>query len=113
MKRAIENIAAYSIDEFISKNNDRIIILDVRSEREYLEGHIRNAINIPFDRAKAGGAGLRGPRLLCVHLTPGPLSLQQPAQPQRPSSPAVSPRRTSLGQPAPPPVRCWPLAPPV
>ena len=50
MKRAIENIAAYSIDEFISKNNDRIIILDVRSEREYLEGHIRNAINIPFDR---------------------------------------------------------------
>ena len=63
--------------------------------------------------AKAGGAGLRGPRLFCVHLTPGPLSLQQPAQPQRPSSPAVSPRRTSLGQPAPPPVRCWPLAPPV
>ena len=50
MKRAIENIAAYSIDEFISKNNDRIIILDVRSEREYLEGHIRNAINIPFEK---------------------------------------------------------------
>ncbi len=30
------------------KNNENIILLDVRSPQEYKEGHLKNAINIPI-----------------------------------------------------------------
>lgn len=76
MKRAIENIAAYSIDEFISKNNDRIIILDVRSEREYLEGHIRNAINIPFDRVLKEEININNDKIVLVYCSRGGRSMR-------------------------------------
>lgn len=76
MKRAIENIAAYSIDEFISKNNDRIIILDVRSEREYLEGHIRNAINIPFDRVLKEEININNDKIVLVYCSRGGRSMK-------------------------------------
>ena len=75
-KRAIENIAAYSIDEFISKNNDRIIILDVRSEREYLEGHIRNAINIPFDRVLKEEININNDKIVLVYCSRGGRSMR-------------------------------------
>jgi rhodanese-related sulfurtransferase len=32
----------------IIKNNDNVIILDVRSPQEYEEGHINGAINLPL-----------------------------------------------------------------
>ena len=35
------------LDEIIEKNN--YIIVDVRTEEEYNESHIKNAINIPYD----------------------------------------------------------------
>lgn len=76
MKRAIENIAAYSIDEFMSKNNDRIIILDVRSEREYLEGHIRNAINIPFDRVLKEEININNDKIVLVYCSRGGRSMR-------------------------------------
>ena len=76
MKRAIENIAAYSIDEFMSKNNDRIIILDVRSEREYLEGHIRNAINIPFDRVLKAEININNDKIVLVYCSRGGRSMK-------------------------------------
>lgn len=76
MKRAIENIAAYSIDEFMSKNNDRIIILDVRSEREYLEGHIRNAINIPFDRVLKEEININNDKIVLVYCSRGGRSMK-------------------------------------
>lgn len=76
MKRAIENIAAYSIDEFISKNNDRIIILDVRSEREYLKGHIRNAINIPFDRVLKEEINVNNDMIVLVYCSRGGRSMR-------------------------------------
>lgn len=76
MKRAIENIAAYSIDAFMSKNNDRIIILDVRSEREYLEGHIRNAINIPFDRVLKEEININNDKIVLVYCSRGGRSMK-------------------------------------
>ena len=76
MKRAIENIAAYSIDQFMSKNNDRIIILDVRSEREYLEGHIRNAINIPFDRVLKEEININNDKIVLVYCSRGGRSMR-------------------------------------
>ena len=76
MKRAIENIAAYSIDAFMSKNNDRIIILDVRSEREYLEGHIRNAINIPFDRVLKEEININNDKIVLVYCSRGGRSMR-------------------------------------
>lgn len=48
MRYEIVNIASYEIDDFIKKNFN-ILIVDVRSYREYKAGHIRGAVNIPYD----------------------------------------------------------------
>ena len=33
-------------------NNDKITIIDVRTAQEYNEGHLKNAINIPYDEIR-------------------------------------------------------------
>lgn len=43
-----ETISAAQIDRYI--RNKRALIIDVRTNREYEEGHIENAINIPFEK---------------------------------------------------------------
>ena len=35
--------------EDIKKERDDIVIIDVRTKEEYLEGHVVNSINIPYD----------------------------------------------------------------
>lgn len=35
-------------------NNDDLTVLDVRSEREYLDGHINSAVLLPYKKAKKG-----------------------------------------------------------
>ena len=39
------------INEMI-KNNNKVVILDVRSRQEYKEGHLNGAINIPLSEIK-------------------------------------------------------------
>jgi rhodanese-related sulfurtransferase len=60
----------------MSKNNDRIIILDVRSEREYLEGHIRNAINIPFDGVLKEEININNDKIVLVYCSRGGRSMR-------------------------------------
>ena len=44
--RSKENLTKDEVYEMI-RNNDNVILLDVRSPQEYEEGHMQNAINIP------------------------------------------------------------------
>lgn len=44
----IEKIAAIEIDKFVG-NND-VIIVDVRSAKEFMKRHITGAVNIPGDQ---------------------------------------------------------------
>ena len=37
------------LEESIRKTDQNLILLDVRTESEFDDGHIRNAINIPHD----------------------------------------------------------------
>jgi rhodanese-related sulfurtransferase len=45
-----ENCIALDILKQKLKNKNEIIIIDVRSNEEYIEKHIPNAINIPLDK---------------------------------------------------------------
>lgn len=49
LKRFLRNIESYEItvDDLKQKQLQGAIIVDVRSEQEYKEGHIEGAINIP------------------------------------------------------------------
>ncbi|MBR0426753.1 MAG: rhodanese-like domain-containing protein [Clostridia bacterium] len=48
------NMESYEInmDELINKQNQGAIIVDVRSSQEYNEGHLLEAINIPYYEIK-------------------------------------------------------------
>ena len=46
-KQIYEQITADEAHEMISKKD--VIILDVREDNEFNQGHLENAINIPFD----------------------------------------------------------------
>ena len=43
-----ENINWVMLDEYIERKN--ILIIDVRQENEFKEGHIKYAVNIPYDK---------------------------------------------------------------
>lgn len=43
-----ENINWVMLDEYIERKN--ILIIDVRQEDEFKEGHIKYAVNIPYDK---------------------------------------------------------------
>lgn len=52
-KEESQIVTTISVDEFYkmveeSKNNKNIVIIDLRTENEYNNGHIENAINIDF-----------------------------------------------------------------
>ncbi len=51
LKYAYNKISAEQANVLISKNED-LTILDVRKENEYLEGHLSNALLMPFDVVK-------------------------------------------------------------
>ena len=46
----LEPISADMIDFYIGRPN--IVIIDLRPEEEYSHGHIRGAVNIPYDDAE-------------------------------------------------------------
>ena len=44
----VEKISTSEVKEIIDNNNEDYIIVDVREEYEYNEGHLPNAVNIPL-----------------------------------------------------------------
>ena len=76
MNAKIESIAAYDLDMFLSRNKDKLIIWDVRSEKEYMEGHIKGAINIPFSKVLEGGEGLNNDKIVLVYCSRGGRSMR-------------------------------------
>ena len=76
MRNVFKNIAAYEIDSFLFKHKDSVIILDVRSEKEYMEGHIKGAINIPFSKVLEGGEGLNNDKIVLVYCSRGGRSMR-------------------------------------
>lgn len=43
-----ETIPAKNIDDYIKQS--KTLIIDLRERREYLDGHIVNSVNIPFEQ---------------------------------------------------------------
>ena len=76
MKQEIKNIAAYEIDCFISINQSKILILDVRSDREYKEGHIKNAVNMPYDKIVDGLKNTNNDIIVLVYCSRGGRSMR-------------------------------------
>lgn len=66
-----ENISQKEMLEII-KNNNNVIILDVRSQQEYKEGHINNSINIPvYDLEKNAKSKLNNDNIIIVYCSAG------------------------------------------
>lgn len=76
MKNKIQNIAAYNLDKYISENKNKIIILDVRSEKEYLEGHIKGAINIPLESVVRNDMNIYNDKIVLVYCSRGGRSMR-------------------------------------
>lgn len=76
MKNRIENIAAFNLDKYVRENKKDLIILDVRSEKEYSEGHIKGAINKPFDRVVRDGINMYNDKIVLVYCSRGGRSMR-------------------------------------
>ena len=76
MRQEITNIGAYELDHFISINQSKIIILDVRSEKEYNEGHIKNAVNMPYERITNGLKNINNDMIVLVYCSRGGRSMR-------------------------------------
>lgn len=76
MKQEIRNIGAYDLDHFISINKSKIIILDVRTEKEYNEGHIRNAVNMPYETLLNGLKNINNDIIVLVYCSRGGRSMR-------------------------------------
>jgi rhodanese-related sulfurtransferase len=76
MNGKIENIAAYNLDRYLSRYRDGLLIIDVRSEREYREGHISEAINIPYEDFLKRDIKLENNRKVLVYCSRGGRSVR-------------------------------------
>lgn len=76
MRGKLENIAAYNLDSFLSQYKDRLLIIDVRSEMEYKEFHIKNAINIPYELFFKKDINLESNRRIMVYCSRGGRSIR-------------------------------------
>ena len=76
MSAKIENIAAYNLDSFIEKYGDRLIIWDVRSELEYVQGHIIRARNVPYERVINALKSLKNDKIVLVYCSRGGRSIR-------------------------------------
>lgn len=72
----IENIAAYNLDRYLSRYRDGVLVIDVRSEKEYKEGHIKDAINIPYESFFKGDFNLENNRKVLVYCSRGGRSMR-------------------------------------
>jgi rhodanese-related sulfurtransferase len=76
MKQKFENISIYSIEEVLSKNKNNLIILDVRSRKEYEQGHLNGAKNIPFDEIMKEGWDIDNDKIVLVYCSRGGRSMR-------------------------------------
>lgn len=44
----VQSITTSEVKDIIDNNNEDYIIIDVREDYEYKEGHLKNAVNIPL-----------------------------------------------------------------
>lgn len=49
MKNIIENISAEDLDTYIDRLEENVIIVDVRKKNKYLQRHIQDSINVPYE----------------------------------------------------------------
>lgn len=69
-------VSSIHINEAIAKAiSENGIIIDVRSQKEFLEGHIPMAINVPLDEIQSGRFHLPKQRLLVLYCDNGLHSL--------------------------------------
>ena len=76
MNAKIESIAAYDLDMFLSRNKDKLIIWDVRSEKEYIQGHIVGAINVPYEKSIGAMRNLKNDKIVLVYCSRGGRSMR-------------------------------------
>ncbi len=66
-----ENITIKEMLEIL-KTNSNVVLLDVRSSQEYIEGHIRGSINIPvYDIEKQAKNKLNKKSIIIVYCSAG------------------------------------------
>ena len=75
MRYEIVNIAAYEIDDFIRKNSN-IFIIDVRTNQEYKAGHIRGAVNIPYEKLQNELKNTNNDTIVLVYCSRGGRSMR-------------------------------------
>lgn len=69
-------VSSIHINEAIAKAvSENGIIIDVRSQKEFLEGHIPMAINVPLNEIQSGRFNLPKHRLLVLYCDSGLHSL--------------------------------------
>lgn len=68
-----ETISPKEIDRYIY--NKRMLIIDVRGEKEYQKAHIENAINIPFEKLEKDYAKMPKDLVLILYCERGGTSL--------------------------------------
>ncbi|HLB50868.1 MAG TPA: rhodanese-like domain-containing protein [Patescibacteria group bacterium] len=66
-----KTISVTELNDILSKNDPRIICIDVRTPKEYREGHIPDIRNIPLDNIADYVAGLKGYDTIYVHCRSG------------------------------------------
>ena len=74
-KGKVNNISAEKAYEIISNNDGTYFLLDVRSQEEYKEGHIKDSVLIPVSDLKARLAEVPEDRVILVYCRSGSRSL--------------------------------------
>ncbi|HLB51231.1 MAG TPA: rhodanese-like domain-containing protein [Patescibacteria group bacterium] len=66
-----KTISVTELNDILSKNDPHVICIDVRTPKEYREGHISGIRNIPLDDIADHVAGLKGCDTIYVHCRSG------------------------------------------
>lgn len=72
---SIENIAAYELDEYMSRWGNKCILIDVRERAKYDARHIDGAVNIPYKDIQSGKINLSKDKILVLYCDRGGLSM--------------------------------------
>ena len=72
---SIENIAAYELDNYLARNKERCVLIDVRDKMKYEKQHIGGAINIPYRDIQAGEFDISNSKIIVLYCDRGGLSM--------------------------------------
>lgn len=70
---SVSTIPAKNMNSYIGKDN--IIIIDLRSKNEYINGHIPTAINVPYEEFLQRKIDLKTNNVIILYCERGNLSL--------------------------------------